>query len=257
MYQVNIQLGANTVHKEMLLQSSGMQHPIVQNNISLTFNMAKKKKSYCDNGNILICWRDVVQLCTATSNMAESEGSIATFHKGRLTSPGLYLSDISVCTILLSSSYETLLFPPQVIVLPLPAVGIAVLLTTLTCMCLEGTTQTMMSQEAQRMKTIHCSESFGGTTLPQAAGSRFEQRVICPQSWRPCQVKHCIPNSISHFDTVHVVSSMLHTKQKIQCFVRNVCKICKLSLPLLCFFSCFAWQQPPGVWRHGDPLRWK
>lgn len=95
-------------------------------------------------------------------------------------------------SISVSPSYVTLFFPLQVIVLPPPAVGIAVLLTTLTCMYSEGTTPIMMSQEAQRMKTIHCSGSSGGTTLPQAAGSRFEQRAICPQSWRLCQVKCCI-----------------------------------------------------------------
>lgn len=78
----------------------------------------------------------------------------------------------------------------QVIELLPPAVGIAVSLTTRTFMFLEVTTQTMTSQEAQRMKTIHCSGSFGGTTSPQAAGSRSEQRGTCPPSWRLCQVKH-------------------------------------------------------------------
>lgn len=81
----------------------------------------------------------------------------------------------------------------QVIVHPLPAVGIAVLLITLTCMCLGVTILITMSQEVQRMKIIRCSGSFGGTTLLRAAGSRFGQMVICPQSWRLCQVKHCIP----------------------------------------------------------------
>lgn len=88
--------------------------------------------------------------------------------------------------------------PPQVIALPLLAVGTAALLTTQTCMCLEVTTLTMMSQEAQRMRIIHCLGSFGGTTLPQAAGSRSEQRATCPQSWRLCQVKHCVPYSFDN-----------------------------------------------------------
>lgn len=48
----------------------------------------------------------------------------------------------------------------------------------------------MWSREARRTKIIHCSGSFGGTTLPQAAGSRFRQRAICRQSWRRCQVRH-------------------------------------------------------------------
>lgn len=85
--------------------------------------------------------------------------------------------------------------PPQVIALPLHGVGTAALLTTQTSMCSEVTTLTMMSQEAQRMRIIHCLGSFGGTTLPQAAGSRSEQRATCPQSWRLCQVKHCVSYS--------------------------------------------------------------
>lgn len=80
----------------------------------------------------------------------------------------------------------------KVIVHPLPAVGIAVLLIMPTCMCLEVTILITMSQEVQRMKIIHCSGSFGGTTLLRAAGSRFGQMVTCPQSWLLCQVKHCV-----------------------------------------------------------------
>lgn len=89
------------------------------------------------------------------------------------------------------------LLPFQVIELPLPVVGIVVLLTTLTFMCSEVTTLTMMSQGAQRMKIIHCLGSFGGTTLPQAAGSRFGQRGTCPQSWLLCQLFCTVTTSLS------------------------------------------------------------
>lgn len=87
----------------------------------------------------------------------------------------------------------------------LPAVGTAASLTTLTCMCLVGTTPTTMSQEAQRMKTIHFSGSYGGIILQQAAGSRSEQRATCPQSWHQCQVKHCVFSTSEHFTSVYTL----------------------------------------------------
>lgn len=131
---------------------------------------------------------------------------------------------------------------PQVIVIPLPAVAIAALPTTPTCMYLEDTTLTTTSPEAQTMKITHCSGSCGGTTLPQAAGSRSEQKATCPPSWRLCQVKH----SLSVCSDFCFESIKLHP---VFCSNRG-----NEILTLLSLFSCFAWQQPPGVRRHWDPL---
>lgn len=83
--------------------------------------------------------------------------------------------------------------------------GTAASLTTLTCMCLVGTTLTTMSQEAQKMKTIHFSGSYGGIILQQAVGSRSEQRATCPQSWHQCQVKHCVFSTSEHFTSVYTL----------------------------------------------------
>lgn len=102
----------------------------------------------------------------------------------------------AVCLCMAVHNVNDVFSPFQVIVHLQLVVGIAVLLTIQTSMFLEGTILTMMSQEAQKMKTTHCSESFGGTTLPQAAGSKFEQRATCPQSWRPCQVEQTFTQDI-------------------------------------------------------------
>ncbi len=74
-------------------------------------------------------------------------------------------------------------------VYPPPGADTAVLLTALTCTYLAATTLTLRRQAAQRMKTTLFSGNFGGFILPQPPGSRFEQRVICPQNWPPCLVR--------------------------------------------------------------------
>lgn len=137
---------------------------------------------------------------------------------------------------------------PQVTALHLLAVATAALLTTQTCMCLVVTTLTMMSQEAQRMRIIHCSGSFGVTTLPQAAGSRSGQKATCPQSWRPCQV-----NAVH----LYVLLKLNQPKRQQHSDLNWHLHLKGFKCMFVLLPSCFAWQQSPGVWRNWDPFWWK
>ena len=78
---------------------------------------------------------------------------------------------------------------PQDTVCRPPAVDTAVLQTAPTCTCLEATTQTLRRQAGPTTKTTLFSGSSGGSILRQPPGSKSAQRVTCPQSWPPCQVR--------------------------------------------------------------------
>lgn len=105
----------------------------------------------------------------------------------------LTVTDGDLCQIIFfrrASCIISFVFPvPQDTVCHPPAVDIAVWQTAPTCTCLEATTQTLRRQAGPTTKTTLFSGSSGGFILRQPPGSRSAQRVTCPQSWPPCQVR--------------------------------------------------------------------
>ena len=96
------------------------------------------------------------------------------------------------CTLFLGelvSIISSVFSVPQDTVCRPPVVDTAALQTAPTCTCLEATTQILRRQAGLTMKTTLFSGSSGGFILPQPPGSRSAQRVTCPQSWPPCQVR--------------------------------------------------------------------